>query len=89
MHESATMTMLSAEELRMEQAKTLAAPEPRYGLLATMLFAVMDLLYGRARSWSKFKVLEVIARVPYQARLRPGAREPPPAGQRTVASIDS
>jgi ubiquinol oxidase len=67
MHESATMTMLSAEELRIEQAKTLAAPEPRYGLLATMLFAVMDLLYGRARSWSKFKVLEVIARVPYQA----------------------
>ncbi len=59
--------MLDAEQLRIEQAKTLAQPQPRYGLLARTLFAVMDLLYGRGRSWSKFKVLEVIARVPYQA----------------------
>jgi hypothetical protein len=61
------VTMLSPEQLRIEQAKTLSQPERRYGLLAKILFAVMDLLYGRARSWSKFKVLEVIARVPYQA----------------------
>lgn len=61
------MTMLSAEQLRLEQDATLASPEGRYGLFAKTLFAVMDLLYGRARSWSKFKVLEVIARVPYQA----------------------
>ena len=27
----------------------------------------MDFLYGRGRTLSKFKVLEVIARVPYQA----------------------
>jgi hypothetical protein len=27
----------------------------------------MDLIYGRTRSLSKFKVLEVVARVPYQA----------------------
>jgi hypothetical protein len=67
MGEPATMTMLNAEQLRLEQSKTLAEPKRRYGLLAKMLFAVMDLLYGRARSWSKFKVLEVIARVPYQA----------------------
>lgn len=39
----------------------------RYGTLVALFFAAMDLLYGRARSWSKFKVLEVIARVPYQA----------------------
>lgn len=61
------MTMLSPEQLRGEEAKTLSQPERCYGLLAKILFAVMDLLYGRARSWSKFKVLEVIARVPYQA----------------------
>jgi hypothetical protein len=67
MSDHATMTMLGAEQLRIEQAKTLAQPQPRYGLLARTLFALMDLLYGRARSWSKFKVLEVIARVPYQA----------------------
>lgn len=67
MTEPATMTMLSPEQLRVEEATTLAQPERRYGLLAKMLFLVMDLLYGRARSWSKFKVLEVIARVPYQA----------------------
>jgi len=39
----------------------------RYGPLARLLFVGMDLLYGRRRSLSKFKVLEVIARVPYQA----------------------
>lgn len=61
------MTMLSPEQLQGEEAKTLSQPERCYGLLAKILFAVMDLLYGRARSWSKFKVLEVIARVPYQA----------------------
>src|SRR5437867_12674531 len=39
----------------------------RYGLLAWVLFVSMDLLYGRRWTLSKFKVLEVIARVPYQA----------------------
>ncbi|MCI0659031.1 MAG: hypothetical protein L0170_18410 [Acidobacteria bacterium] len=38
-----------------------------YGLLARLLFTAMDLLYGRKRTLSKFKVLEVIARVPYQS----------------------
>jgi hypothetical protein len=61
------MVAPDAEVLRQEQQQTLSAPRPRYGVLAKTLFAAMDLLYGRARSWSKFKVLEVIARVPYQA----------------------
>ena len=61
------MTWLSPAQLRDEQAKTLAAPAMRYGLLVTMFFIAIDLLYGRKRSWSKFRVLEVIARVPYQA----------------------
>ena len=67
MNDHFTLAMLNAEQLRLEQSNTLAKPERGYGLLAKTLFAVMDLLYGRARSWSKFKALEVIARVPYQA----------------------
>jgi hypothetical protein len=58
---------LSPGELRIEQERTLATPRRRYGPAARALFAVMDLCYGRERSLSKFKVLEVVARVPYQA----------------------
>jgi hypothetical protein len=53
--------------LKREQALTLARPRRRYGLLARTLFASMDLFYGRRGGLPKFKVLEVIARVPYQA----------------------
>ncbi len=58
---------LSPAELRAEQARTLATPRRRYGWLARVLFGGMDLVYGRPRTLSKFKVLELIARVPYQA----------------------
>ena len=61
------MQRLSADELKRAQRETLATPRMRYGFLARALFLTMDLLYGRARHLSKFKVLEVIARVPYQA----------------------
>lgn len=54
-------------DLKAEQAATLSAPRRRYGLLARTLFFGMDLVYGRARTLKKFTVLEVIARVPYQA----------------------
>lgn len=54
-------------DLVAEQARTLAAPRLNYGLLGRALFLGMDLVYGRRRSLSKFKVLEIIARVPYQA----------------------
>ena len=53
--------------LRDEQQKTLDTPRLRYGLLARILFLTVDLVYGRQRSLPKFKVLEVVARVPYQA----------------------
>lgn len=53
--------------LKAEQEKTLNSPRRRYRPLARALFLFMDLIYGRQRSFSKFKVLEVIARVPYQA----------------------
>jgi ubiquinol oxidase len=54
-------------ELKAEQEKTLATPRLQYGFLARALFRTMDLFYGRRRTLSKFKVLEVVARVPYQA----------------------
>ena len=54
-------------DLGAEQASTLATPRLRYGLLGRALFLGMDLVYGRQRSLSKFKVLEIVARVPYQA----------------------
>ncbi len=53
--------------LKAEQAKTLASPRRPYGFLARVLFATLDVFYGRERTLSKFKVLEVIARVPYQS----------------------
>ncbi|MBF5041579.1 hypothetical protein FGE12_04215 [Aggregicoccus sp. 17bor-14] len=53
-------------DLRAEQQRTLATPRRRYGFLARLLFITMDLVYGRKRTLSKFKVLELIARVPYQ-----------------------
>lgn len=61
------METISSEELLKEQNKTLSSPRRPYGLLASFLFLFMDLFYGKARSFSKFKVLEVIARVPYQS----------------------
>ena len=45
----------------------MATSRRRYGLLARGLFLAMDLLYGRERSLAKFKVLELVALVPYQA----------------------
>ena len=50
-----------------EQRKTLASPRRGYGFLARLLFWGMNIVYGRKRTLSKFKVLEIIARVPYQS----------------------
>lgn len=61
------MERLTSEQLKREQEKTLASPRMRYGLLARLLFVTADLFYGRSKSLSKFKVLEIIARMPYQA----------------------
>src|SRR5688572_32055679 len=58
---------MAQEHLRLEQDRTLSSSRLDYGLLAQTLFVGLDLFYGRRRSLSKFKVLEVIARVPYQA----------------------
>ncbi|HTQ92748.1 MAG TPA: hypothetical protein VMK84_24960, partial [Streptosporangiaceae bacterium] len=58
---------LSRTELLAAQQQTLATPRRRAGIPARLLFTTMDLLYGRQRTLSKFKMLELIARVPYQS----------------------
>ena len=58
---------LSRAELLAAQQQTLATPRRRAGVPARLLFTTMDLLYGRRRTLSKFKMLELIARVPYQS----------------------
>lgn len=59
--------VLNPEQLRIEQEKTLAAPPEPYGLPARFVFALIDAIYGKRRSWQKFKVNEILARMPYQA----------------------
>jgi len=61
------MERLTSEQLKQEQERTLASPRMRYSLLARLLFITADLLYGQSKSLSKFKVLEIVARMPYQA----------------------
>ena len=61
------MADLSHEELLVSHKETSATPRRVYGLGARLLFAVLDHVYGQARTLSKFKVIELVARVPYQA----------------------
>ena len=58
---------LEHEELVRAQRETLAAPRRKYGIPARVLFRTLDTLYGQKRTLSKFKVLELVARVPYQS----------------------
>jgi hypothetical protein len=57
---------LDPQQLRAEHRRTLDTPRRRYSFAAKVLFAQMNLLYGRKRTLTKFRVLEVVARVPYQ-----------------------
>jgi ubiquinol oxidase len=58
---------IAAVDLRAEQEVTLTAGRRKYSVLAKLLFFGMDLIYGKEQTLQKFKVLEIIARVPYQA----------------------
>ena len=53
--------------LREIQAETLARPRRSYSTAARLLFVMMDVIYGKAASLRKYRVLEIVARVPYQA----------------------
>ena len=61
------MERLPSHRLRTEQLASLASPRRTASLSARALFAVMDLAYGTRRTLQKFRVLELVARVPYQA----------------------
>lgn len=65
--ENGTPPRLSHDQLLAAQAETLATQRRRYGVPARLLFVTLDSLYGKKRTMSKFKVLELVARVPYQA----------------------
>lgn len=56
-----------AIDLRAEQEATLARPRRKYGLLARMLFVGMDVFYGKRLTYRKLRLLEILARIPYQA----------------------
>lgn len=61
------MAELDHAQLLAVHAETLATPVRAYGLGGRLLFGLLDLVYGKARTLSKFKVLELVARVPYQS----------------------
>ena len=67
LNSNATKAILTTEKLKEEEQRTLASPRRKYGVWGHLLFGAMDLIYGKRRTLSKFKVLEIIARVPYQA----------------------
>lgn len=58
---------LDHDALAQTHAETLAAPRYPYSLAARLLFTALDVFYGHARTLEKLRVLELIARVPYQA----------------------
>ena len=61
------MERLDHDRLRRRAAGVAASPRRRYSLSSKALFAAMDTFYGKPRTLSKFQVLELVARVPYQA----------------------
>lgn len=63
---------LDRDQLRRAQQDTLGTPRMDYSLLAKMMFKPVDILYGKQGSYTKFAMLEIIARVPYQAWERMG-----------------
>lgn len=61
------MKRLSHKELEEVQQRELTSPRRNYALPSKILFSTMDKVYGPERYLEKFRVLEVVARVPYQA----------------------
>jgi hypothetical protein len=54
-------------DLKKEQEATLARPVRNYGFMARFLFLAMDVFYGKELTLGKARLLEILARVPYQA----------------------
>ncbi|MFO7937313.1 MAG: hypothetical protein R6V06_06890 [Kiritimatiellia bacterium] len=60
-------TMGKELDLKAEQQKTLITPKLPANFILKMMFAAMDMLYGKARTLPKVLVLEILARYPYWA----------------------
>lgn len=58
---------LAAPELRLAQQQTLRGQRLRSDPVTRILVMIVDLIYGRRASLAKFRVLELLAPVPYQA----------------------
>jgi ubiquinol oxidase len=58
---------LDHTQLLIAQQETLDTPRRSYGLASRVLFRALDTIYGQQRTLGKFKVLELVARVPYQS----------------------
>ncbi|MEE9524400.1 MAG: hypothetical protein V3V59_06590 [Thermodesulfovibrionales bacterium] len=54
-------------DLKKEQEATFSRKLRHYGVLARMLFRAMDRFYGEELTWGKIRLLEILARIPYQA----------------------
>jgi hypothetical protein len=54
-------------DLKEEQEATHARPPRQYGAIARSLFRGMDFYYGKDLSLGKMRLLEILARIPYQA----------------------
>ena len=67
---------LNHDQLVAAQAETLDHPRLRYGMPARILFATFDVLYGKQRSMSKLKVLELVARGAASGKRRPAGSHP-------------
>ena len=63
--EAGTPPRLPHRQLIAAQAETLGTPRRQYGPAARLLVVI----HAKKRTLSKFKVLELVARVPYQALL--------------------
>lgn len=61
------MERLDHDALVREQRVSAESPRRRYSLSGRALFSIMDRVYGTDRTLPKFRVLELVARVPYQA----------------------
>jgi len=61
------MEKLDPESLKRVQQEQLSSARREYSIASRALFAMMDFVYGKERELEKFRVLEVVARVPYQA----------------------
>ncbi len=57
---------LDHDQLLAAQREILDTPKRVYSVSARALFRLLDVMYGQERTLSKFKVLELVARVPYQ-----------------------